>query len=61
MRPRFGASVTIVGHVVLTVGICLILQPTWGDLGLAAQFGAVGCGTFDLAAELPVRSIVALE
>jgi hypothetical protein len=32
MRPRFGPSVTILGHVVLTVGICLVLQPTWGDL-----------------------------
>lgn len=41
MRPRFGASVTILGHVVLTVGICLVLQPTWGDLALAALFGAL--------------------
>jgi hypothetical protein len=41
MGPRFGASVTILGHVVLTVGICLILQQTWGDLALAALFGAL--------------------
>jgi len=41
MRPRFGAPVTILGHVVLTVGICLVLQPTWGDLALAALFGAL--------------------
>ena len=41
MRPRFGASATVLGHVVLTVGICLVLQPTWGDLGLAALFGAL--------------------
>ena len=41
MAPRFGASVTILGHVVLTVGICLVLQPTWGDLALAALFGAL--------------------
>jgi uncharacterized membrane protein YjjP (DUF1212 family) len=41
MRPRFGASVTILGHVVLTVGICLVLQPTWADLALAALFGAL--------------------
>jgi uncharacterized membrane protein YjjP (DUF1212 family) len=39
--PRFGASSTILGHVVLTVGICLVLQPTWGDLALAALFGAL--------------------
>jgi uncharacterized membrane protein YjjP (DUF1212 family) len=41
MQPRFGPAITIVGHVVLTVGICLILQPTWGDLVLAALFGAL--------------------
>lgn len=41
MRPRFGALVTILGHVVLTVGICLVLQPTRGDLALAALFGAL--------------------
>jgi uncharacterized membrane protein YjjP (DUF1212 family) len=39
MRPRFGRLLTIVGHSVLTVGICLVLQPTWGDLVLAALFG----------------------
>jgi uncharacterized membrane protein YjjP (DUF1212 family) len=41
MQPRFGPAITILGHVVLTVGICLVLQPTWGDLGLAALFGAL--------------------
>src|SRR5689334_6578936 len=39
MRPRFGRLLTIVGHSVLTVGICLVLQPTWGDLVLAGLFG----------------------
>jgi uncharacterized membrane protein YjjP (DUF1212 family) len=41
MRPRFGRLVTIAGHAVLTAGICLVLQPTWGDLVLAALFGLV--------------------
>lgn len=41
MGPRFGHTLTILGHVVLTVGICLVLQPTWGDLALAAVFGAL--------------------
>ena len=41
MAPRFGPVVTILGHVVLTVGICLVLRPTWSDLGLAALFGAL--------------------
>lgn len=39
MRPRFGRLLTVVGHSVLTVGICLVLQPTWGDLVLAGLFG----------------------
>jgi uncharacterized membrane protein YjjP (DUF1212 family) len=41
MPPRFGRAVTLAGHVVLTVGICLILQPTAEDLALAALFGAL--------------------
>ena len=41
MRPRFGRAVTILGHVMLTAGICLMLQPTWGDIVLAALFGAL--------------------
>ena len=39
--PRFSPAVTILGHLVLTVGICLVLQPTWGDLVLAALFGVL--------------------
>lgn len=41
MRPRYGPAVTIFGHVILTIGICLILQPTWGDLAVAALFGVL--------------------
>ena len=41
MRPRFGPVITVVGHVVLTAGICALLQPTWGDLALAALFGVL--------------------
>jgi len=29
----------LVGHMILTMGICLILQPTWSDVALAAAFG----------------------
>ena len=47
MPPRFGPGVRVLGHAVLTVGICLILQPTWGDLILAALFGVL-VGTFKL-------------
>jgi uncharacterized membrane protein YjjP (DUF1212 family) len=41
MRPRFNAPTRLVGHVVLTVGLCLVLQPTGADLLLAAAFGAI--------------------
>ena len=41
-RPsKFRTLSTLAGHVVLTVGICLILQPTWSDVALAAVFGLV--------------------
>jgi uncharacterized membrane protein YjjP (DUF1212 family) len=30
---------TVIGHMILTAGICLILQPTWSDVLLAAGFG----------------------
>lgn len=40
MRPRYGALVTILGHTIMTVGLCLILQPTLLDVAIAAVFGA---------------------
>ena len=41
-RPsQYRTLLTLSGHVVLTVGICLILQPTWADVALAAVFGLV--------------------
>jgi uncharacterized membrane protein YjjP (DUF1212 family) len=41
MPPRFGRIVRVLGHAVLTVGICLVLEPSWGDLALAAVFGVL--------------------
>ena len=41
MRPRFGAVIRLIGHVILTVGLCLVLQPTGPDLILAGFFGAL--------------------
>lgn len=41
-EPRFGLVPTVVGHVVLTVGLCMTIQPrSWRDIGLAAAFGVV--------------------
>jgi uncharacterized membrane protein YjjP (DUF1212 family) len=39
--PRFGPVVTLLGHLVLTVGICLVLQPTLADLAIAGFFGVL--------------------
>jgi hypothetical protein len=38
---RFGVAGVIGGHMVLTIGLCLILQPTPEALGMAAGFGAL--------------------
>lgn len=40
-KPRFSPVVVVLGHMILTVGICTLLQPTWGDLVLAALFGVL--------------------
>lgn len=41
MRPRHGRVVTVLGHVVMTVGLCLLLRPTVRDVVIAAGLGAV--------------------
>jgi uncharacterized membrane protein YjjP (DUF1212 family) len=48
MPPRFGAVVRVLGHAILTVGICMILMPTGADLLLAGLFGVL-VGVFKLA------------
>jgi uncharacterized membrane protein YjjP (DUF1212 family) len=37
--PQYRALFTVAGHVLLTIGICFIMQPTWPDIALAAFFG----------------------
>ena len=49
MTPRFGPAVRVLGHAVMTAGICLVLRPTWGDLVLAVLFGLL-VGVFKLLA-----------
>jgi len=41
MRPRHGYVLTVLGHTMMTVGLCLILQPTALDVAVAAVFGAL--------------------
>ncbi|XVU27060.1 threonine/serine ThrE exporter family protein [Actinoplanes sp. CA-054009] len=41
MRARFRPVLQIGSYAVLTGGICLVLQPTWGDLLLSVMFGAM--------------------
>lgn len=40
-EPRFGPVVTVAGHTILTVGICLVLQPTALDVAVVAVLGAI--------------------
>jgi len=40
-KPRFGVTASIVGHMLMTVGIALCLKPTWEGLGAAAFYGVV--------------------
>jgi uncharacterized membrane protein YjjP (DUF1212 family) len=40
MEPRHGHLVTVLGHTMMTVGLCLILQPALLDVAIAAAFGA---------------------
>ena len=41
LPPRFGAAGIVGGHVVITLGLCLVLQPTAIVLGGSAIFGAL--------------------
>lgn len=44
MKPRYGALITVLAYTAMTVGLCLILQPSPRDVMIAAGFGAVvGC------------------
>jgi uncharacterized membrane protein YjjP (DUF1212 family) len=39
MPPRHGIAVTLLGYVAMTVGLCLVLQPTPEDVVVAAGLG----------------------
>ena len=41
LHPRFGRLQSIAGYAVLTMGLCLILQPAPLDVAAAAMFGAL--------------------
>ena len=41
MPPRHGGVVTVLGHVVMTVGLCLLLRPALRDVAVAAALGAL--------------------
>jgi len=41
MEPRHGALVTLIAYMMMTVGLCLVLQPTPDDVAMAGGFGAL--------------------
>jgi uncharacterized membrane protein YjjP (DUF1212 family) len=49
MQPRHRRVVTLLAHIVMTIGLCLILRPTPLDVLLAAGLGAL-VGAFTLLA-----------
>ena len=53
------ALVTVAGHVLMVTGICLVLQPSPVDVGLAAVFGVLVAG-LRLAGERWLRARVVL-
>ena len=68
MKPRYGVLVTLLGHVLMTAGLCLILQPTPRDVAIAAGLGAFVGALLLLAREhetltllVPVLSAIAVS
>lgn len=49
MSPRHGALVTLLSYRAMAIGLCLVLQPTPGDVKIAAGLELI-VGTFVLAA-----------
>lgn len=41
MRPRHGSAVSLMSYVAMTIGLCLVLQPTAADVAVAACLGAL--------------------
>ena len=41
MPPHHGALVTVLGYAAMTVGLCMVLQPTPSDVAIAAVLGAL--------------------
>ncbi|HEY2055018.1 MAG TPA: threonine/serine exporter family protein [Solirubrobacterales bacterium] len=57
-EPRFRPSAIIAGHTILTLGICLVLQPTPLDLAVVAVLG-FGLGLFrHLGSRLPTIEVL---
>lgn len=50
MRPRHGPAVTVLGYLVMTVGLCLLLRPAPREVALAAVLGGLVGGLRLLAA-----------
>lgn len=68
MRPRHGRLLTLLGYVAMTVGLCLVLQPTASDVAIAAGLGGL-VGALGLVASdrqtlkvlLPVIAAIAVS
>jgi uncharacterized membrane protein YjjP (DUF1212 family) len=58
MRPRHGRPVTVLAYALMTVAICLILQPTALDVAIAAALGGLVGALVRLAEGRPGLSVL---
>lgn len=53
MRPRHSPAVSVLGYIVMTAALCLLLQPAWIDVAIAAAMGAVVGTLIELSSGKP--------
>lgn len=53
MEPRHSPVVSILGYIVMTAALCLLLQPAWIDVAIAAAMGAVVGTMIELSSGKP--------
>jgi uncharacterized membrane protein YjjB (DUF3815 family) len=68
MPSRHGTAMTLLGYVTMTVGLCLLLQPTPSDVAIAGVFGVlvgalvlVARGRATLTVLVPVLSAIVVS
>jgi hypothetical protein len=59
MKRHYRALISVLGYPMMTVGLCLILQPSLLDVAIAAGFGAlVGAHVLPIPVLVSVRGLL---